>query len=94
MYGRALLTGPTHRGIAVPSNAVIRRGQLSYVFVAEADGRAHLRMVNAGDPTGDRIEVRAGLTAGDRVILAPPTGLTDGTPVTVAGAARQPEAGR
>jgi RND family efflux transporter MFP subunit len=96
MYGRALLTGSSHRGIAVPSSALVRRGQLSYVFVAGTDGRAHLRMVNAGDALGDRVEIRAGLAAGDRVIIEPPTLLTDGTPVTVTGggAARQPEAGR
>jgi len=96
MYGRALLTGPPHRGIAVPSSALVRRGQLSYVFVAGSDGRAHLRMVNAGDGLGDRVEIRAGLAAGDRVIVEPPTLLTDGTPVTVTGegVVRRPEAVR
>ena len=96
MYGRALLSGPAHRGIAVPATAVVRRGQLTFIFVAERDGRAHLRMVNAADPVGDRIEIRAGLAAGDRVIVAPPTSLGDGSPITVtaAGAARRPEAQR
>jgi RND family efflux transporter MFP subunit len=96
MYGRALLSGPSHRGIAVPSTALVRRGQLSYVFVAGIDGRAHLRMVNAGEALGDRVEIRAGLAAGDRVIVEPSNVLTDGTVVTVTGdgGTRRPEAGR
>jgi RND family efflux transporter MFP subunit len=98
MYGRALLTSNPHRGIAVPSTSVIRRGQLAFVYVVDADGTAHLRMVNAGDPLGGRMEIRAGLVAGERVVVAPPDTLVDGSKVVAtaavpdAGAARQPEA--
>jgi hypothetical protein len=91
MYGRALLTSNPHRGIAVPSTSVIRRGQLAFVYVVDPEETAHLRMVNAGDPLGGRVEIRAGLVAGERVVVAPPDTLVDGSNVVATAAA--PDAG-
>ena len=90
MYGRARLSGPGRQGISVPSSAVIRRGQLSFVYVVGADRTAHLRMVNASEISADRIEIRAGLVAGEQIVTAPPDTLADNMPVTIqtAGADR------
>lgn len=63
----------------VPSRATFERGGLVGVFVV-VDGVARLRWVAAGDRAGDRIEVRAGLAAGESVALDPAP-LADGTPV-------------
>lgn len=65
----------------VPKAALFARGGLSGVFVA-AEGRARLRWVAAGAATGGRVEVRAGLEAGEKVVLDPGD-LADGQPVTV-----------
>jgi len=90
MYGRARLSGPTRQGIAVPASAVVRRGQLSFVYVVGADRTAHLRMVNASEISANRLEIRAGIVAGEQIVTAPPDTLADNTPVTIqsAGAAR------
>ena len=56
--------------IWVPRSALVRRGDLSGVFVA-ADGRAELRWLALGDDRGDPVAVRAGLTTRDAVVTNP-----------------------
>jgi membrane fusion protein, multidrug efflux system len=68
-------------GAWLPRTAFVERGDLTGVFVA-AGGRAELRWVSVGEAIGDRLAVRAGLHAGDRVIDAPGA-LRDGQAVEV-----------
>jgi RND family efflux transporter MFP subunit len=80
LFARLLLpssTGPTR--ITVPEGALFARGGLTGVFVVQ-DGRARLRFVAKGARVGGGVEVRAGLAAGESVVLDP-QGLVDGTPV-------------
>jgi hypothetical protein len=53
------------------------------VFVVDADNRARLRLVNASEAAGGRVEIRAGLQAGERVVVTPPPALVDGSTVVV-----------
>jgi RND family efflux transporter MFP subunit len=62
--------------ITVPASAVVQRGGLSGVFVV-SEGRARLRWVALGAASGESVEVRAGLAAGELVVLEP-SGLADG----------------
>jgi hypothetical protein len=71
----------------VPATALVRRGQLSLVFVEDA-GVARMRLVHAGAAGGARVPVLAGLSDGERVIVNPPAGLTDGARVTVSRSGR------
>jgi RND family efflux transporter MFP subunit len=84
MYGRAVFLGSARTGLAVPEAAVVRRGQLTSVFVVGPDNHARLRLVNASEPAGGVVEIRAGLAAGERVVVGGPPALVDGSPV-VAG---------
>jgi multidrug efflux pump subunit AcrA (membrane-fusion protein) len=84
MYGRAVFLGSARTGLAVPEAAVVRRGQLTSVFVVGPDNHARLRLVNASEPAGGVVEIRAGLAAGERVVVGAPPALVDGSPV-VAG---------
>ncbi|MBM3908753.1 MAG: efflux RND transporter periplasmic adaptor subunit [Gemmatimonadetes bacterium] len=61
--------GTTERALLVPQSAVVREGDLTGVRVVR-DGRAELRWVRLGDARGDRVVVRTGLQAGERVALA------------------------
>lgn len=70
--------------LKVPLSALVRRGELNGVFVEEG-GKAVLRWLSLGEREGDRVEVRAGLGASDRVI-ADPANLQDGQPVKVEAA--------
>jgi RND family efflux transporter MFP subunit len=74
----------TTRGAAavptLPASAVLRRGELTAVYVAEGD-RFVLRAVRTGTPVGDRVPVLAGLKGGERVATDPVrAGLAGGTP--------------
>lgn len=66
----------------VPASAVSVVGQLERVFVV-VQGRAVLRLVKTGARTGDRIEILAGLDAGESVVVVPPAGLREGQSVDV-----------
>lgn len=78
-FGKARFAGPSRRALTVPASALVRRGQLTSVFVVEND-RARLRLVNASES-----EILAGLSESEVVILRPPAGLTDGRRVKTGG---------
>lgn len=82
MFGRVYIPSGASAVIAIPQNAVVERGQLKSVFVAE-DGCARTRLVTIGQRSADSIEVLSGLTAGERVITPVPAMLTDGSKVEV-----------
>ena len=70
--GAATLMVPssaTERVLLVPQSTIVREGDLTGVRVVR-DGRAELRWVRLGEPRGDRVVVRTGLQAGERVALA------------------------
>lgn len=79
-------TTPAARQAATlaPRAAVRAEGGTSFVFVIRGDV-VERRAVQTGDADGDRIEVRAGLQGGDRVVVSPPDGLKDGARVVIAG---------
>jgi RND family efflux transporter MFP subunit len=65
--------------LTVPAAALFERGGLVGLYVVR-EGKTHLRWVAAGARDGDLVEVRAGVEAGERVVVDP-TGLVDGSPV-------------
>lgn len=66
--------------LVVPELAVFRDGPRHAVFVAR-DGVAHMRTITIGLRNGVDVEVRRGLSSGDRVIVHPGEGITDGVRV-------------
>lgn len=72
MFARVhFVTGQAEK-LTVPSAAVVRRGEVSAVYVQAADGRFSLRQLRLGDPVGHaEIEVLAGLASGDKVATDP-----------------------
>jgi membrane fusion protein, multidrug efflux system len=82
MFGRASFPLKPRQAVAVPTGAVVERGQLQSVIVAEA-GVARTRLVTLGRRSQDRVEVLSGLAAGERIIYPAPAGLEDGARVEV-----------
>jgi len=80
-FARLEIPGALARSSWVPRSALVERGDLTGVFVAQ-DGKAYLRWVALGEPVGDRVPVRAGLAPGEAVIDAPGA-LRDGQRVEV-----------
>jgi RND family efflux transporter MFP subunit len=80
MFGRAVFAAGSRAVLAISVAALLERGQLQSVMVAE-EGYAHTRLVTTGQRARDRVEVLSGLSAGEKVICPLPAGLTDGTRV-------------
>jgi RND family efflux transporter MFP subunit len=68
MFARLTLSLGTTRGLVIPQAAVRLVGQLPMVETV-VDGRASRRQVKLGREIGDKVEVLAGLQAGDQVLL-------------------------
>ena len=64
-----LVTGETQR-LLVPGDAIVRRSELSAVYVVEGEDVA-LRQVRLGRSYGDAVEILAGISAGESVALDP-----------------------
>ena len=80
-FGRARFSAGSRRALTIPASALVRRGQLAFVYLATPDDTARLRPVVSGDAAGDRVEVLAGLVDGDLVIVSPAPALADGMPI-------------
>jgi RND family efflux transporter MFP subunit len=71
-YARVLFPTGTVRALTVPSSALVRRGELVAVYVANAKGTPLLRQVRAGEAFADgSVEILAGLATGERVHANP-----------------------
>ncbi|MGE3520473.1 MAG: efflux RND transporter periplasmic adaptor subunit [Vicinamibacterales bacterium] len=64
----------------VPKAALRTENGQTYVYVV-AGGIVDRRAVRAGGADGDRVELLAGVSSGERVILSPPAGLASGSEV-------------
>jgi RND family efflux transporter MFP subunit len=85
MFARAHFTIDERETLTVPASAIVRRGQLSLVFVVDADRRARMRTVTAGARSGSMVEVLAGVQPRETVIVDPPASLRDGADVRIIG---------
>jgi Cu(I)/Ag(I) efflux system membrane fusion protein len=71
MYATILFTSAQQRDVvSVPRAAVLSTGERSLVFVRRSDGRLEPRTVRVGSAAGDRVEVLAGLMAGETVVTS------------------------
>ncbi len=80
LYGKAHFVVGERRALLVERAAVSVRGQLETVFVVDAGNVARLRLVKTGRAVGERVEILAGLGAGERVV-GEAARVADGQPV-------------
>lgn len=72
MFVRVHLLGGDAVRLKVPSAAILRRGELTALYVASPAGRFTLRQVRIGAPDADgQVEVLAGLREGETIALDP-----------------------
>ena len=90
-YVRVTFAGPARRALAIPAQALVQRGQLSFVFAVDTAGVARLRAISPGQAAGDRLEVLAGVADGDTLVVNPPPALADGRRVPSATSVAQGE---
>lgn len=71
MFVSLALAGTTHAGaLLVPSEAIIRTGQRSVVFVVDAAGNFHPADVVSGLESRGETEILSGLEAGQKVVVS------------------------
>jgi membrane fusion protein, multidrug efflux system len=76
LFARVWLPGAStgQAGVArlfLPSTAVVRRAEMTGVYVVNAQGKPSLRQVRLGQSQGDRVEILSGLRQDDQVAAEP-----------------------
>lgn len=69
--------------LLIPASAVVAQGQLTGVYLVDADGIARFRLIRTGRKVEYSVEVLSGLPEGSRYVVAPPPTLVDGVRVEV-----------
>lgn len=81
-FGRVWVATGESQTIRVPAAALISRGQMDTVFVAEKS-HAQLRIVRTGKRTDGEIELLSGINPGESVVVEGAEQLRDGQPITL-----------
>ena len=76
MFARVWLPGAVNgKSVAprlyLPASAIVRRAEMTGVYVINAQGQPSLRQVRLGQTVGERVEVLSGLRADDKVAAEP-----------------------
>jgi membrane fusion protein, multidrug efflux system len=72
--------------VTVPVNAMLFRSQGSQLAVVGPDNKVHLRAITIGKDYGTTLEILAGVSVEDQVVINPPDSLEDGQAVNLAPA--------
>jgi RND family efflux transporter MFP subunit len=84
LFARGEVVAEQRPGVVVSKDALVLREGKSHIFVASDDGTtAELRTITTGVETPETIEVRAGVKAGDRIIVAGQDALQDGGKIRI-----------
>jgi RND family efflux transporter MFP subunit len=84
MYARVAVPLGEGNQLLIPQSAVLRRGQLTGVYVVDGEGIAHFRLIRLGRPYQGMVEVLSGIGDGDRYVVEPGPTLVDGARVEAA----------
>lgn len=72
MFARAHFVIGRASKLVIPYSAVLRRSELTAVYVVDTQGRLQLRQIRLGEAPGQgEVEVLTGLTAGEKIALDP-----------------------
>jgi RND family efflux transporter MFP subunit len=86
MYARITLTIEDHdNAIIVPKPAVVDYDNKRGVWIATADGKSRFVPVELGIEDGDNIEIKSGLNAGEKIVVAGAASLRAGDTLQLAG---------
>lgn len=70
MFGEVRFSGPATPALLIPAEAVIRTGRRTLVMLAGAAGRFQPAEIQVGRTDGEKVEVLAGLQAGERIVAS------------------------
>jgi RND family efflux transporter MFP subunit len=82
MFARTYFSVGRARKLVVPAASIVKRSEMTGVYVVNEKNAVSLRQVRLGEPAGQGdIEILAGLAAGEKIALDPlKAGLSVGTP--------------
>ncbi len=80
-YGKVFFPVGTAKGLMVLKSAVVERGSLTSVWVVDGQNVARMRLVKPGKVIGDHVEILAGLSSGERIVVNGIEKVSDGTKV-------------
>jgi multidrug efflux pump subunit AcrA (membrane-fusion protein) len=83
LFGRAQFSGEARQVLTVPLSAVVERGQLTSVYVVDAQDVARLRLITTGERRAERVEALSGLAGGERIVVDGKDRVRDGAKVVV-----------
>ena len=81
-FGRVAMPVGEVSALRLPASAVVRRGQMEMVFVANGP-HAQLRLVKTGKRIGDEVELVSGVEAGEKIVVEGADTLCDGQPLNI-----------
>jgi RND family efflux transporter MFP subunit len=82
MFGRgAISLGSASNGILVPRGAVVEHGALMSVWVVDQAHSARMRLVKTGKSVGGKVEILAGLSDGERLVICGAEKVSEGAKV-------------
>ena len=67
----ASTSASTSASVSVPLKSIVRRAEMTGLYVLGANGKPVLRQVRLGRAEGDRVEILSGLMAGEQVVSDP-----------------------
>jgi multidrug efflux system membrane fusion protein len=74
----------THKDVTVMPTAGVQRGVPgTFVYLVNADSTVSVRPIQLGITDGDRVEVRSGLSPGDRIVIDGADKLRDGAKINI-----------
>ncbi|RAI43863.1 efflux RND transporter periplasmic adaptor subunit [Rhodoplanes roseus] len=82
MFGRAEIVFGSTSGIIIPLQAKVQRGGLDGIYVVGSDNLARFRWLRLGRQRDGFVEVTAGLSQGEAIVVVPTTALREGAVVT------------
>ncbi|MEE8350278.1 MAG: efflux RND transporter periplasmic adaptor subunit, partial [Acidobacteriota bacterium] len=78
MYGTVRFSLGERSTYAVPVTALVRKGQLTGVYVVDQDDVVRFKLVKTGKLYGDRMEILSGLQAGQAYVVHPDERINEG----------------
>lgn len=88
MFGRAHFNVGEEPNLVVPRSSIIVKGGLNGVYVVDENQRIHFRWVRLKRQWPERVEIAAGLKAGERIVVTAIAGLSEDDLIVVAEVAQ------
>ena len=68
--------------IRVPGTTIVTKPDGLFVVMVK-DGKAHYQLIQLGRDFGDEVEIRTGLSGGEKIVVSPSDDLLEGDPVKI-----------